>query len=714
MPLSFLRLQSGGTAVTRAMRLLGGLAASIFAISIPFLYFGLSVYSLQEFLWVESAGLAKTVEQIIQTRPDMWEFEHVRLLEIISQPSLDRDLDERILRTAAGTVVAKTDFSATNPALAVSAAFFDSGNPVGSIEVRHSIRKQLFVTVLLGILSSSLGYLFFFIFRTYPVRRLESVLTDLHRAEEEQRISRKTAEQLTEEMSVIAEIGRLIGSTLDIDEVYERVAAEARKLIPFDRVIVNLINPDGKSFTSAYVSGFDVPDRRPGATVPLAGSVSEIFINRQSGLIIHVESPEDLVRQFPRVTTMSPVVRAGIRSLIGVPLIYRNEVIGSLNFRSIKQNAYTEKELRLADKIGAQITGAIGAARLFSDLRKTENSLRESEEQYRTLVDNASDIVFTTDNTGHFTFVNPAGIRIVGYEMEEVIGRHYPTLIRQDMREEAMKFFGRQFVKGIQNTYSEYPVITKEGGGIWLGQNTKLLVRNGNVEGFQAIARDITVLKRAEEKIKASLLEKETMLKEIHHRVKNNLQVISSLLNMQSTYLEDGKARQALQESIARVRTMAMIHTQLYQSQDLTKVDFGFFIRDLIGNISQSYGRAESHVKINVDTDKTRLGIDASIPCGLILNELVSNALKHAFPNEKEGKIDITMRSKDDRVELTVQDNGIGFPKSVDFTKVKSLGLQLVNALVGQMNGKIDIQVDGGTTWTIAFTVKNEREWRNG
>jgi two-component sensor histidine kinase len=277
-----------------------------------------------------------------------------------------------------------------------------------------------------------------------------------------------------------------------------------------------------------------------------------------------------------------------------------------------------------------------------------------------------------------------------------------------------MKFFGRQFVKGIQNTYSEYPVITKEGGEIWLGQNTKLLVHNGNVEGFQAIARDITALKQAEEKIKASLLEKETMLKEIHHRVKNNLQVISSLLNMQSTYLEDGKARQALQESIARVRTMAMIHTQLYQSQDLTKVDFGFFIRDLIGNISQSYGRAESRVKINVDTDKTRLGIDASIPCGLILNELVSNALKHAFPNEKEGKIDITMRSKDDRVELTVQDNGIGFPKSVDFTKVKSLGLQLVNALVGQMNGKIDIQVDGGTTWTIAFTVKNEREWRNG
>jgi PAS domain S-box-containing protein len=711
--LRFQHLQSGVIAATRGMRLLGGFAATIFAIAIPFLYLGLSVYAQHESLMIETASLAKTVEQIIQLRPYMWEFEHVRLLEIVSQPSLVAGLEERTLRTAAGVVVVKTDFSATRPAVTVSAAFFDSGNPVGSIEARRSIRKQLFITVLLGILSSSLGYLFFFIFRTYPVRRLESVLTDLHRAEEEQRISRETAEQLAEEMSVIAEIGRVIGSTLEIDEVYERFAVEARKLIPFDRVTINLINPDKKSFTNAYISGFDIPGRRPGSTAPLARSVSEIFMRSPSGQIINVEGPEDFVRQFPGVT-MSLVVQMGIRSLMGIPLIYRNEVIGSLCIMSIKQNAYSEKELRLMEKIGVQITGAIGAARLFSDLKKTENSLRASEEQYRVLVDNASDIVFTTDNTGHFTFVNPAGIHIVGYEMKEVIGRHYPTLIRQDMREEAMKFFGRQFVKGIQNTYSEYPVITKEGGEIWLGQNTKLLVHNGNVEGFQAIARDITALKQAEEKIKASLLEKETMLKEIHHRVKNNLQVISSLLNMQSSYLEDEKARQALQESIARVRTMAMIHTQLYQSQDLTKVDFGFFIRDLIGNISQSYGRTESPVMINVDTDKTRIGIDASIPCGLILNELVSNALKHAFPKEKEGKINITMRSEDDRVALTVQDNGIGFPKSVDFTKVKSLGLQLVNALVGQMNGKIDIQVDGGTTWTITFPVKNEREWRNG
>jgi two-component sensor histidine kinase len=225
---------------------------------------------------------------------------------------------------------------------------------------------------------------------------------------------------------------------------------------------------------------------------------------------------------------------------------------------------------------------------------------------------------------------------------------------------------------------------------------------------------DITDRKKAEEMVQASLREKETLLKEIHHRVKNNLTVISSLLDLQSSCLQDEKAREALQNSIERVRTMASIHTLLYQSQDLTRVDFGLFIRDLISNISQSYGRTLSPVEIQVDADEIRLGIDASIPCGLILNELVANALKHAFPEGKEGKINIRMRLQDKQVTLTVQDNGIGFPESLDVTNLKSLGMELVNLLVGQISGKMDMQVDGGTTWTITFPLKNEREWRNG
>jgi PAS domain S-box-containing protein len=214
---------------------------------------------------------------------------------------------------------------------------------------------------------------------------------------------------------------------------------------------------------------------------------------------------------------------------------------------------------------------------------------------------------------------------------------------------------------------------------------------------------DITDRKRAEEKIKASLLEKETMLKEIHHRVKNNLQVISSLLALQSSYLQDEKAKEMFQNSMDRVMTMANIHTMLYQSKNLSMVDFGGFIRDLAGRLQQSYGIAGLPVGIHVNVSDVSLTIETSIPCGLILNELVSNALKHAFPEGRGGEVNISMTTAGDRFVLTVQDNGIGFPEAVDFQNTKSLGLELVNLLVGQMNGAITLTVEGGATFTITF-----------
>jgi diguanylate cyclase (GGDEF)-like protein/PAS domain S-box-containing protein len=148
--------------------------------------------------------------------------------------------------------------------------------------------------------------------------------------------------------------------------------------------------------------------------------------------------------------------------------------------------------------------GFRGIFRDTTERKQAEEAMRESEERYRTLVENASDIVFRLDDTGHITFVNPAALRIMGYEEKEIIGRHYPTFIRPDMQEEAMNFFGRQFVKGIPNTYSEYPVIVKDGREIWLGQNTQLICQDGKVVAFQAVARDITERKRIGEALQDS------------------------------------------------------------------------------------------------------------------------------------------------------------------------------------------------------------------
>ncbi|MBN1865603.1 MAG: ATP-binding protein, partial [Victivallales bacterium] len=193
---------------------------------------------------------------------------------------------------------------------------------------------------------------------------------------------------------------------------------------------------------------------------------------------------------------------------------------------------------------------------------------------------------------------------------------------------------------------------------------------------------------------------KETMLREIHHRVKNNLQVISSLLSLQSSYLQDEKAKEMFQNSMDRVSAMADVHTMLYQSKDLARIDFKDFIKDLVGRLQQSYG---SRVEIHVDVPDVSLTIETSIPCGLILNELVSNALKHAFPEGRGGEIHIGMTTAGDQFVLKVQDNGIGFSTSVDFKHPRSLGLELVRLLVEQLHGAIELDPEGGAAFTISF-----------
>ena len=229
---------------------------------------------------------------------------------------------------------------------------FDSGQPAGSIETRHSIRTPVVFTVIFGIFSSLLGILIYYLFRTYPIKKLDSTLADLQRTEEEQRRHRENAERLAEEMSVIADIGRVIGSTLDIEEVYERFAAEAHKLISFDRIAVNLLNLHEKTITVAYISGEGISNREKGDSAPLTGTLSEEVLRNRTGLILQPESPENIDEIVSRIPALSPTFQAGLRSLLSVPLISRDEVIGALHFRSKKPDVYNEQDLRLAGKIG--------------------------------------------------------------------------------------------------------------------------------------------------------------------------------------------------------------------------------------------------------------------------------------------------------------------------------------------------------------------------
>ncbi len=213
--------------------------------------------------------------------------------------------------------------------------------------------------------------------------------------------------------------------------------------------------------------------------------------------------------------------------------------------------------------------------------------------------------------------------------------------------------------------------------------------------------------KKAEEKIRTSLQEKELLLKEIHHRVKNNLQVISSLLHLQSYHIKDAQAMEMFQESQDRVQSIALVHEKLYRSPDLTHIDFSQYIKSLTKGLYRSYRIDPKQIELKSKIEDVSLGIDMAVPCGLIVNELVSNSLKHGFPPHWKGKgrIGVMLRRKgEDEVELIVRDNGIGMKKEVDHSDDSSLGLRMVHILVvDQLQGSVNVNRKNGTVIKITF-----------
>ncbi|MFC1783615.1 histidine kinase dimerization/phosphoacceptor domain -containing protein, partial [Planctomycetota bacterium] len=219
----------------------------------------------------------------------------------------------------------------------------------------------------------------------------------------------------------------------------------------------------------------------------------------------------------------------------------------------------------------------------------------------------------------------------------------------------------------------------------------------------QQLQAEIAEHKRAEERIQASLKEKEVLIKEIHHRVKNNMQVISSILNLQSKQIQDEQTLKMFKNGQSRIRSMALVHEKLYEAEDLARIDFAEYIRSMVNDLYRLHGTREA-IGLNIDIKDIFLDITTAIPCGLIINELVSNALKYAFRGDREGEIRIGLYSdKDGEFSLVVKDNGIGFPKDLDFRKTETLGMQLVILLVEQLEGAIELERKEGTAFTISF-----------
>jgi PAS domain S-box-containing protein len=336
--------------------------------------------------------------------------------------------------------------------------------------------------------------------------------------------------------------------------------------------------------------------------------------------------------------------------------------------------------------------------------RKFDRALREQDAAYRAVVEQQSELIFQILPNGALTFVNEAFCRFFSMRRDELLGRKFFDIISPEASREVMEKISR--------LTPEEPLLTVEAevrrpeGNAWLNWTHKAIVdEHNNVVAFQSTGRDITDRKRFEDQLIASLKEKEVLLKEIHHRVKNNLQVISSLLNLQIGSLKDARDIEVFKESQNRVKSMALIHERLYQSGNLARIDFKEYLSSLVGHLSRSYPIGE--VSFEEDVDELMLEIDTAIPCGLIVNELVSNALKHAFVGRSGGKVQVTLHALENQhCRLTVNDNGVGFPPGIEYRDASTLGLQLVNVLTGQLNGSLDITVANGTTFVITFPMK--------
>jgi len=343
-------------------------------------------------------------------------------------------------------------------------------------------------------------------------------------------------------------------------------------------------------------------------------------------------------------------------------------------------------------------------AKEMGERKQAEEELRKSEEKYRTILESIDEGYFELDLAGNFTFVNDATCINLGYPENELIGMNNRSYMDEENAAKVYQVFKKVYKTGKPFKVFEYEIIKRNGSKAHIEFSASLRKDSqGQPIGFRGLARVVTERKQAEDKIKASLREKEVLLKEVHHRVKNNLQIISSLLSLQSQHIKDKESLAMFQESQNRVQSMSLIHEKLYQSKDLSRIDMNEYTKDLTTSLFRSYADRAAAIKLKTKIADLSLDITTAIPYGLIINELTSNALKHGFPDGREGEITIAMHPVNNKIELVISDTGIGFPEEIDFGNTTTLGIQLVITLVEQLEGTIELDRRAGSAFTICF-----------
>jgi len=366
-----------------------------------------------------------------------------------------------------------------------------------------------------------------------------------------------------------------------------------------------------------------------------------------------------------------------------------------------------EKSEEILDESGKAVL-SIGMIHDITERSRAAASLKDTMD----IVNRSPIVVFLWENEEGWPvrFVSDNVVDLFGYTAEAFISgkiSYDATVHADDLERVGTEVSRNSAEKGIQTfRHKPYRIITKEGDEKYISDLTTLRRNDhGEITHYEGILYDVSELIRKENQIKVSLKEKDALLSEIHHRVKNNMQIIISLLRLQAGKIEAGRYADMFKEAEYRIRSMALIHENLYLAGDFADIDFHRYVRSLVNSLLRSCTIDRARVKLKIEIENISLGMDTAIPCGLLINEVISNSLKHAFPDHREGEIEVTLRPVNGReFELIISDDGIGMPLEIDFDTSDSMGLMLVRTLaVDQLDGTVDLDRDGGTAFRICF-----------
>lgn len=417
-------------------------------------------------------------------------------------------------------------------------------------------------------------------------------------------------------------------------------------------------------------------------------------------LDVEVEIGNDFLKTFPiEPAAYSALIKKFKRAL-------RGESVELISHFSTNRGEIWIESFISPVKVGEEDIKEIAfIAHNITEKVENEKKIIESEENNRATVSAIPDMLFKIDKKGYFIDyrLNEVGADLLDKfaHTQDLIGKHIFDVIKHKKQ-------GISFLYNVKKALRTGQVHTKNFMiPFIIGKTEKEMVFENRYSRVNAnevivITRDITDNIEFETQLINSVKEKEILLKEVHHRVKNNLQVISSILNLQSSYVDDEKTLEIINESQNRIRSMSYIHESLYQTKDFSSIDFHDYITNLVQNLVHSYQIFSGKTKLNLDIARVQLGLDQAIPCGLILNELVSNSLKHAY-TEAGGEIQIEIKEENNKVIIRVEDFGSGLPKGFKIEESETLGLGLVDTLIDQIDGELILKTETGTKYLIIF-----------